>query len=124
MFLAQSPSRRRKTRHRTILCEYGPSQQSMKFILEVHHPVPSLNKLFAMNPWQRKKEKVATQDAFLSALRALGDDSVIQITSSGNTLSIVSAIAVFSAEIQKHKLISESRSKKSKAGKPRKLSSK
>lgn len=36
--------------------------------LAVHHPVPSLNKLFAMNPWARKREKVKTQKAFHAAM--------------------------------------------------------
>jgi len=36
--------------------------------LIVHHPVPSLNALFAMTHWQRHREKRATLDALLSAL--------------------------------------------------------
>ncbi len=35
--------------------------------LVVRHCVPSLNRLFAMNPWQRRREKLATQAAFASA---------------------------------------------------------
>jgi hypothetical protein len=53
--------------------------------LVVQHPVPSLNRLFAMNPWQRRREKIATQAAFASALSASGLDSAIRITFARNT---------------------------------------
>ena len=59
--------------------------------LVVRHPVPSLNRLFAMNPWQRRREKRATQGAFASALSASGLDSAIQTTFARNTSSIASA---------------------------------
>lgn len=59
--------------------------------LTVRHKVPSLNRLFAMNPWQRKKEKEKTQTAFMSALRASGCDSVILTTFVRNTSSTASA---------------------------------
>src|SRR5689334_16104469 len=36
--------------------------------LVVYHPVPSLNRLFNMNRWQRQKEKRITQAALLLAL--------------------------------------------------------
>lgn len=45
--------------------------------LRVKHKVPSLNQLFAMNPWQRRKEKQRTQAAVLSALKAAAEDSLI-----------------------------------------------
>lgn len=51
--------------------------------LVLKHPVPSLNKLFAMNPWQRKKEKQKTQVAFHGALlrsQATEDDYLTLIT--------------------------------------------
>lgn len=51
----------------------------------VRHPVPSLNRLFAMDPWQRRREKIATQCAFASALSASGAAFAIQITFARNT---------------------------------------
>ena len=57
----------------------------------VRHPVPSLNRLFAMNPWQRRREKLATQAAFASALSASGLDSATQTTFARNTSLIASA---------------------------------
>ncbi len=83
------------------------------FKLTIYHKVPSLNALLSMNPWQRKKEKVATQDAFLCALRALGDDFSIPIMSPPSISSTVSVIAMFSATIQKQKLTYASRKRKS-----------
>ena len=59
--------------------------------LVVRHPVPSLNRLFAMNPWQRRREKRATQGAFASALSASGLDSAIRTTFARNTSLIASA---------------------------------
>ena len=59
--------------------------------LVVRHPVPSLNRLFAMNPWQRRREKRATQGAFASALSASGLDSAIQTTFARNTSLIAFA---------------------------------
>ena len=53
--------------------------------LVVRHPVPSLNRLFAMNPWQRRREKLATQAAFAFALSASGLASAIQTTFARNT---------------------------------------
>lgn len=48
--------------------------------LIVRHPVPSLNKLFAMNHWQRHKERNQTQLALLSALQVSAKDLSIQTT--------------------------------------------
>ena len=59
--------------------------------LVVRHPVPSLNRLFAMNPWQRRREKLATQAAFASALSASALGSAIQTTFARNTSLIASA---------------------------------
>ena len=42
--------------------------------LIVKHKVPSLNQLFAMNPWQRKKERYRSQCAVMSALKAGVED--------------------------------------------------
>ncbi len=62
-----------------------------KTVLIVRYPVPSLNRLFAMNPWQRKKEKVATQNAFMSALSAIENGSATRIIFAESILSIASA---------------------------------
>jgi hypothetical protein len=59
--------------------------------LVVWRLVPSLNRLFAMNPWQRRREKLATQAAFASALSASALDSAIQTTFARNTSLIASA---------------------------------
>jgi hypothetical protein len=42
----------------------GDSLMAEFLRLVVRHPVPSVNRLFAMNPWQRRREKQATQAAF------------------------------------------------------------
>lgn len=60
--------------------------------LVVWHPVPSLNKLFAMTQWQRCKEKKATQLAFRSALRAIvGGFSTPIIWRAGVSTSLIAA---------------------------------
>src|SRR6266446_10128875 len=58
--------------------------------LIVRHKVPSLNVLFSMNPWQRRKEKIATQHALLSALKVSAGASSIPITCAENFLSMLS----------------------------------
>ena len=55
--------------------------------LNVYHPVPSLNKLFAMGHWQRKKEKEATQRAVLSALQVAESGFSTQTTLPPSILS-------------------------------------
>ena len=52
----------------------------MKIKLFAPRKVPSLNTLFAMGHWQRRREKLATQDVVLLGLKALGRDSLTQIT--------------------------------------------
>ena len=84
--------------------------------LVVRHPVPSLNRLFAMNPWQRRREKLATQGAFASALSASGLDSVIQTTFARNTSLIASATRDSSRTTRQ--TASRSRSAKSAVGVP------
>ena len=84
--------------------------------LVVRHPVPSLNRLFAMNPWQRRREKLATQGAFASALSASGLDSAIQTTFARNILSIASATRGSSPTT--HRSASRSKSGKSVAVAP------
>ena len=51
--------------------------------LVVRHSVPSLNRLFAMNPWQRRREKRAAQGAFASAL------SASELTSYDSTFAVL-----------------------------------
>lgn len=58
--------------------------------LIVRHKVPSLNRLFAMNPWTRKKEKEQTQAAFMSALQASGADSST-LTTFARSISLIAA---------------------------------
>lgn len=60
----------------------------MKLKLTVHHPVPSLNRLFNLNHWGRFQERKATQDAFLSALYPFAGRSSTPTTSVPSTLSI------------------------------------
>lgn len=60
----------------------------------VLHPVPSLNKLFAMNHWQRSRERKATRAAFMSALRATAKDSLTQITSLEDANTSLTACAM------------------------------
>ncbi len=45
-----------------------PGKQPGEILLVVRHRLPSLNRLFAMNPWQRLAEKRKTQVAFHAAL--------------------------------------------------------
>jgi len=58
--------------------------------LVVFHRVPSLNRLFAMNPWERREEKVRTQNAFMSSLQASGEGSAILTTFVRNISSTAS----------------------------------
>ena len=70
--------------------------------LEVKGVPPSLNALFAMNPWGRMRAKKKIQAEFISALRSLGNDSSIQITSSQNITLIVSDIVdLFQTTVKK-----------------------
>lgn len=55
--------------------------------LVVRHRVPSLNELFRMNPWQRRKEKQETQSAMLSAYGAFDHDFATRTIFAQNTLS-------------------------------------
>lgn len=72
--------------------------------LVVRHPVPSLNRLFAMNPWQRRREKQLTQNAFAYALRDSGADYSILTTFAQNTLLIASNMPDSSLTIPLKKL--------------------
>lgn len=75
-------------------------QKGSSVKLVVYHPVPSLNKLFAMNPWQRRKEKKTTQCAFRDAL------SASQATE-GDYLTLITlreAASIFSIAVNIHSL--------------------
>lgn len=56
--------------------------------LNVNYRVPSLNTLFAMGHWQRRKVKVAIQDAVLSALLATETENAIPTTFAGSGSSM------------------------------------
>jgi hypothetical protein len=80
--------------------------------LVVYHPVPSLNKLFGMNHWQRQKEKKATQAAFRSALLALGDGYSIKTTLWENSPSTAAGmLALFDKTLQTQSAMKSARSK-------------
>jgi len=64
---------------------------SQKVRLVVWRKTPSLNLLFGMGHWQRKKEKQATQVAFASALKDAGCDSLTLTTFARNTSLIAAA---------------------------------
>jgi len=51
-----------------MTCQDGQPQTCKPLKLVIRHPVPSLNRLFAMNHWARQKEKQKTQQWFYSAL--------------------------------------------------------
>ena len=85
--------------------------------LVVRHPVPSLNRLFAMSPWRRHREKLATQGAFASALSASGLDSVIRTTFARNTSLI--ACATRASLRMTRRTVSRLKSARSAAGVPR-----
>lgn len=83
-------------------------------ILIVKHPVPSLNRLFAMTQWQRHREKKATLDALLSGLRRSGEDSLILTTSweERNILQMAYATLAYYRETQKRRSALKSASKR------------
>jgi len=89
-----------------------------KLIIDVEHAVPSLNKMFGMNHWQRRREKKDTQDAFQSSLRLIEDGCSTKTTYASNTSWTVSdMLGLFRMTIHKQ---STSRSAKSKSAKARK----
>lgn len=67
----------------------------------VHHPVPSLNKLFGLHPWSRLKEKRTTQVAFLSALSAIAADYSTPTTSAPSGFLTRVGIPALSATIDR-----------------------
>lgn len=67
------------------------------------YKVPSLNALFAMNHWQRRKEKQKAQAAFMSALRHSAQGSLTPITSPQNFWSIAADTLASSLMIRQKK---------------------
>ena len=89
-------------------------------MLIVQHPVPSLNRLFAMTQWQRHREKKDTLAALLSALHPSAEGSSTLTTSSVDRSILRTAYATLASyvEIQKLKSALKSASKKSQAKPP------
>ena len=84
-------------------------------ILVINYPVPSLNKLFGMNHWQRRREKKAAQDAFESALLAIEGVSATSIISPQSTSSTASAmLESFRKTLLKQSITRSARSKSAK----------
>lgn len=72
----------------------------------------SLNALFAMNHWQRMKEKKRIQAAFISALQSAGSGYSIQTTASESTQSIASAmLECFQTTVRKMSLLKRGKKK-------------
>ena len=88
--------------------------------IQVDHQVPSLNKLFSMNHWGRKKEKDITQLAVLSALNHSAHGFSTQ-TISSEVRSILSiASDTLGSFMTTGKQTSRSRSRKKKSPTKRK----
>lgn len=68
-----------------------PSDGTLIFRLEIDGKLPSLNELFGMEHWERKKFKDQLADAFLCALQQSESASSMRITSSQSSTSIYSA---------------------------------
>lgn len=81
----------------------------------VRHPVPSLNRLFAMTPFDRQREKKKTQAAFLFALEAIGADSSTLTTFARNTSLIASGMRGLSETTLRKIFASPSNNSKSNA---------
>lgn len=58
-------------------------------VLEVKYPVPTINRILEMNPWERFRERVAIQRAVLSALRLAAADSQTRTACMRNHLSML-----------------------------------
>ena len=85
--------------------------------LVVHHTMPSLNRLFSMGHWQRRKEKLSTQAAFASALKATGLDSATQTTFAQNTSLTASGMRASSRTTRRNSSRSKSRKRNANAKK-------
>lgn len=92
---------------------------SNSITLVVAHPVPSLNTLFAMSHWGRKRERDKTQAALLSALSATATDSSTRTTSAQNTLSMACATLASYLATRKRTSITNARAKSKSPPKPK-----
>jgi hypothetical protein len=97
---------------------------SAPLTLVIHYPVPSLNRLFALGHWQRRKEKQATQAAVLSALRRAVLERSIQTTAAPSILSTACAMLASYMTTDQGTLSYRSSKRKSRTRKTRKRSSK
>jgi hypothetical protein len=88
------------------------------FQLRIPTVSASLNALFAMNHWQRMREKKRQQAAFLSACRSLGSALQIPATAHRNTSWTLSDILAFWKMTEK-KTLSLRSGRKKLAGKRR-----
>jgi hypothetical protein len=97
---------------------------SAPLTLVIHYPVPSLNHLFALGHWQRRKEKQATQAAVLSALRRAVLERSIQTTAAPSILSTACAMLESYMTTDQRTLSCKSSRRKSRTRKTRKRLSK
>lgn len=76
------------------------------FSISIEGRLPSWNQILGMHHWTRAKFKKEIADAFLSALRALENDSSTRTTSAKNTTSIyfVTLESYLQMTLQKRKL--------------------
>lgn len=86
----------------------------------VQRKVPSLNALFGMNHWARKKEKEKTQSALLSALDPSATDCSTPTTSSEASSILSTAYGTLALFMMTAKQTSSSRSRKGKSPTARK----
>ena len=64
-----------------------PNLSYARIRLVVWRKIPSLNELFNMSPWSRRRERVNTQKDLLFALQLADRDSSTQTICARNTLS-------------------------------------
>ena len=95
----------------------------MKIVLNVNYSVPSLNKLFKMNHWNRHREKLRCQGALASALL----DSAVNCSTQTISQEVVSTLSTASATLALYQatgktksasLLSKSKSKPKNKNKP------
>ena len=82
--------------------------------LTLKHPVPSWNAILGLQHFSRAKLKKAIQDDFLSALRAIADDSSTKTTSVRSTFA--TAAGILDSYQQMMQLRRKLKSRKSKSG--------
>lgn len=87
-------------------------KNSVEWSLELPFPLPTWNRVLAMNHWQRKKLRDLT-DGLVSYFVRTATDSLTRTDSAGNMFSIRSSLAAYS------KMIRPGTSKASRTGKSR-----